>query len=528
MAFIAGQNRHRKPVACRTYLMEDTNGPWDAVVGPVQIISVGERTDHRCNGAVRVTGQEVRLSDPTMTLVVGLASRRSDREPKPEAIFDAIKLVAVNGWFRIRVTSRCLSADEDRWTSDISFLPPEAATGKLADIAKPSAPQFARSVEFSNGQKLAFDAVQSWLDDPNGYWYFKLNGGAGTGKTTIAKRLAEGRETVFGAYTGKAVKVLQSSGIGNAGTIHGLLATPNPNEDDDDFDAPTFVFTPREWMGVSADNKPNGCGPELLIVDEHSMIGHETGNWIKQWATITGGRVLLLGDDNQLEPVGSEGFFTFCRPDVMLTEIHRQAEGSPVLAAAQRVLDGHGVDNVGPLPLNPDGTDPIVGYDMTIVATNKKRRALNERYRHALGIPQKLFLPVKGEPLQVRRNSGILKNGEVVKCAGEASIVALFEGRLSITVDVVTDEEMVATVSGGFDYGLTDGIFLGYGYAITVFKAQGSQADRVYIDVDWLHSDWDGGRALYTAITRAKNEVRVNCPLYIDAPAPINYREKSQ
>ena len=43
--------------------------------------------------------------------------------------------------------------------------------------------------------------------------------------------------------------------------------------------------------------------------------------------------VLVLGDPGQLPPVKGEGAFTRDAPDVMLTEIHRQAGESAILQA---------------------------------------------------------------------------------------------------------------------------------------------------------------------------------------------------
>src|SRR5690606_24318855 len=50
-------------------------------------------------------------------------------------------------------------------------------------------------------------------------------GYAGTGKTTIAKHLAEsiGGNVLFAAYTGKAAHVLRNKGCEGAATIHSLI-----------------------------------------------------------------------------------------------------------------------------------------------------------------------------------------------------------------------------------------------------------------------------------------------------------------
>ena len=58
---------------------------------------------------------------------------------------------------------------------------------------------------------------------------FRLDGPAGTGKTTIAKQMAAGVDapTIFTAPTGKAASRL-SSKVGEAAvTLHSLLFTPS-------------------------------------------------------------------------------------------------------------------------------------------------------------------------------------------------------------------------------------------------------------------------------------------------------------
>ena len=47
-----------------------------------------------------------------------------------------------------------------------------------------------------------------------------------------------------------------------------------------------------------------------------------------------GTRVLVLGDPAQLPPVKGTGYFITASPESLLTEVHRQAAGSPIIALA--------------------------------------------------------------------------------------------------------------------------------------------------------------------------------------------------
>ena len=53
---------------------------------------------------------------------------------------------------------------------------------------------------------------------------------------------------------------------------------------------------------------------------------------------------LVLGDPAQLPPVAGGGYFTDASPDVMLTEVHRQAEGDPIVRLSMIVREGGRLD----------------------------------------------------------------------------------------------------------------------------------------------------------------------------------------
>src|SRR5258707_8417402 len=50
--------------------------------------------------------------------------------------------------------------------------------------------------------------------------------------------------------------------------------------------------------------------------------------------------ILVLGDPFQLPPVKGAGFFTDGAPDVMLTQIHRQAQDNPIIRLSELVRSG--------------------------------------------------------------------------------------------------------------------------------------------------------------------------------------------
>ena len=82
---------------------------------------------------------------------------------------------------------------------------------------------------FTPHQDSALKAVAGWLKAKPGKSgtppIFRLFGYAGTGKTTLARHIAEGvdGEVKFAAFTGKAALVMRNKGCDNASTIHSLI-----------------------------------------------------------------------------------------------------------------------------------------------------------------------------------------------------------------------------------------------------------------------------------------------------------------
>src|SRR4051812_13436832 len=82
---------------------------------------------------------------------------------------------------------------------------------------------------FSPQQDAALTAVAAWLKAKPGAGHtpliFRLFGYAGTGKTTLARHIAEGVDgkVLFAAFTGKAAQVMRGKGCQGASTIHSLI-----------------------------------------------------------------------------------------------------------------------------------------------------------------------------------------------------------------------------------------------------------------------------------------------------------------
>jgi exodeoxyribonuclease-5 len=359
---------------------------------------------------------------------------------------------------------------------------------------------------WSPQQDSALKAVAEWLrrGEPQ---VFRLFGYAGTGKTTLARHIAEGvdGEVAFGAYTGKAALVLRSKGCSEASTIHSMIYRSRESDEG----GPSFVLN-RQSAAAKAD---------LIIIDECSMVDEELGRDLLSF----GRPVLVLGDPAQLPPVKGGGFFTEAEPNVMLTEVHRQAQDNPIISMSMTIREGRRLDR-GPygesrvLSRRDIDAEAVMGADQILVGLNRTRRLYNGRMRELKGFRDPL--PAAGEKLVCLRNDktkGLL-NG------GTWTIQALRAARDDfIRMDVVPEEEgrrrpVEVSVLRAFFEGDEAAIphilrresdEFTYGYALTVHKAQGSQWDDVVLFDESFAFREHRARWLYTGLTRAAERVTV-------------------
>src|SRR5213078_5055573 len=128
---------------------------------------------------------------------------------------------------------------------------------------------------------------------------FRLFGYAGTGKTTLARHLAQGVDgkVLFAAFTGKAALVMRAKGCSGASTIHSLIYRARESGEE----TPNFEL----W-----DDSP-ASKAALIVIDECSMVDAEPGRDLMSF----GVPLLVLGDPAQLPPIQGGGFFTEVEPD---------------------------------------------------------------------------------------------------------------------------------------------------------------------------------------------------------------------
>src|SRR5260370_5195709 len=360
-------------------------------------------------------------------------------------------------------------------------------------------------MDWSPQQSRALKDVAAWLKagEPQ---IFRLFGYAGTGKTTLARHIAEGidGDVVFGAFTGKAALVLRQKGCRDAATIHSLIYRPKETEEED----PVFVLNKESAV----------CKAELVIIDECSMVDEELGQDLLSFET----PVVVRGDRAKWPPVKGGGFFTETEPDVMLSEVHRQAADNPIIRLSMEIREGgrlaHGVyGDSRVVRREAVGASAVLAADQVLVGINRTRRAHNARIRELRGFAEPL--PMVGEKLVCLKNDktkGLL-NGSIWtveklrpmrKGHVRMNVVAEDDmAKSSVKIDVLKD---FLNAEAEIPYALRrNAAEFDYGYALTVHKAQGSQWDDVVLFDESYAFREHRSRWLYTGLTRAPKRITV-------------------
>ena len=372
-------------------------------------------------------------------------------------------------------------------------------------------------MQFSPEQDDALVAVSNWLKQ--GYpQVFRLFGYAGTGKTTLARHLAEGvdGDVLFAAFTGKAAMVLRSRGAKKASTIHSLIYRPRGEEMVEDADTGKSNMTPL----FTLNRQSPVAEAALIVIDECSMVDEDLGRDLLSFGT----PVLVLGDPGQLPPVSGGGFFTDQEPDILLESIHRQARGNPIIDLAQLVREGQelsygsfGSSQV--IDRREVDQSEVLAADQVLVGTNKTRRRYNQRLRDLKEFQG--ALPASGDKLVALRNDpakGLL-NGSLWQVVSAPNSSKPFMNLLIASEDDVMEKQSakIKVLKAAFENPEEEVPWqtkrryddFDYGYALTTHKSQGSQWDNVYLfDESWAFRE-HSQRWLYTAITRAAEKITI-------------------
>jgi len=297
-----------------------------------------------------------------------------------------------------------------------------------------------------------------------------LKGSAGTGKTTlVAKWVTELKKAKIPfallASTGRAAKILREKANHEAGTIHSAIYTFDNlkgQPDDPELEIRVDQAGQLYFHYTLRTNNESSEKPEIIIIDESSMITHERAISAVSTAQFGSGSLLddlisyatnsfivFVGDHCQLPPVSHSSFSSalsaaFLRErynksviEIEINQIWRHKEDSEILKLAhyyrQHILSGKAlnrsfrilrpmgrnvflvsaIEELTKLYLTKLGSKRKYEEATCIAATNRLVDILNKSCRANLGFST---LPQPGELLSVVQNNPIvsLVNGDLV------------------------------------------------------------------------------------------------------------------
>lgn len=337
-----------------------------------------------------------------------------------------------------------------------------------------------------------------------------LTGGPGTGKTTTLRGMLAvlthyGYTYELCAPTGRAAKRMSEMTNQPASTIHRLLEFRDGK------------FSRDEAKPLAAD---------VIICDEVSMVDLLLMQSLLK-AIKPGGRLILIGDNDQLPSVGpgrvlGDMIDSHTIPTVKLTYIHRQQNGSRIVMNAHRIING-----VWPEVNNSKGSDffykqvessdECIDEVLTLVSGRLKtaypgmtvqvlcpRRSdtqtccnkMNELIQQAVN-PRGPFVEHYGT---------IYRKGDRVMQTKNNYGKDVFNGSLGKIVSVIGDMVYVKFDDDDREllYTNEDMSELDLAYATTIHKSQGSEYDIVIVTLMEADTVMLRRNLLYTAVTRGK------------------------
>jgi len=454
---------------------------------------------------------------------------------------------------------------------------------------------------------------------------FVLLGAAGTGKTssegamlhrildsnTISTTQFKGGRDVPSvavcAYTRRAAAnsakailkdpILREQLTGNIMTIHALLEYIPETYYDVVDDKEKFRFAPTKTA-------KNPLSITTLIIEEATLVGLDLWEYLYD-ALPYDVQIIFVGDINQLPPVFGPSILNYALtklPVVELKEVYRQAEGSPIINNAHRILKGEklvdGSNAQGKFQLITGKQDTKIGQaktaaalanmfkqfydndlynpeeDMILSPWNKQELgtdAINTIISEFLSIKhQKLVYEViagfhklylaEGDKVIINKRDALIVSiernpayvGKEPAMAGhdlsrygvrrmsaenahlldelslddEIDSIDYSNFSLEDMEETAMERKMQAShkVMVAYDDGYTDTITAAgdlapsvfqLGYAMTVHKSQGSEWRRVFIIFHPDHLISLNREMLYTAITRAREEVYLIAKRYV-------------
>ncbi len=362
-----------------------------------------------------------------------------------------------------------------------------------------------------------------------------LTGLAGAGKTSTANgicSLYDNYNILACALSGKAsVRITEATGL-PASTIHRALGYQN---------------------GVFLFNKENKLAVDIVLIDEATMINGTLFLSLLE-AIPTGAKVIIMGDVQQLTPIGNCQVFadildSNVLPVVKLTKPHRQALMSGIIPTSIKVANQEqifgnsfeGNEILGELKdmelditsTKESMSDTILNHFQTEMnkysdimevqvcvpmrlkgelscynLNTKIQNIYNPKFNDSKEI--EILLEKKNDDTKkylIRVGDKVLNTKNNYKCVNvDGETTPVFNGNIGIVKEIADDGYCTIDFVGIGEvlFSKSDSKNLELAYACTVHKMQGSGFTSTIVGMDTGSYIMNNSELLYTAITRAK------------------------
>ena len=444
-------------------------------------------------------------------------------------------------------------------------------------------------VDLTDEQLRGIDAFVKWYHNGIKHGFgkrpvWKLGGPAGSGKSTIALYALQavgldpwGGDVAKVAYTGKAAMVMAQKGLAGSRTIHSGIYIPSDDVGEQVKEMRSRLLKLRGSFGsippeerdrvtaeinqLSADIKtlqersedttswilnPNGlvANSKLVLCDEASMVGGRVQTDLESYDV----PVLYLGDPFQLQPIVDDAdsytsvFFdkngSKLPLDFQLTQIHRQAEGSPIIRYSRALRENRRdeIAFVGKMtgedggmfirvPRSKITIEHLARAEQILCGRNDTRHAINEQVREFLGRTSPY--PEAEDRIMVLKNNKEYNvvNGMMGTAIGDYYGYSEKSNTIKVEVELEDGRQIIAPMLVPYfqDPGNKETLYeapgwsrkanlhCDYAFCCTTHKAQGSQYNSgIVLDEPLGKTDEDRRRWQYTAVTRFAQRVVVS------------------
>jgi Ti-type conjugative transfer relaxase TraA len=422
--------------------------------------------------------------------------------------------------YRLRFTTKAVLAQEERIRENLRTLANRAGAFPLDVLAAAERLAVERGLDPEQVNATRF-CLEEGSPIP------QAQGSAGAGKTVAATvihdALASTGFTVIGAApTNAAAGVMRKDGIKQAMTLHRLL-------------------------GEVEDNARTLDRLHVIIVDEAAMVDVDVYDRLLSAAASSGCRVMLIGDDRQLPPVGRGGAYSMIGRmfgQATLKNIRRQKvewmrEASKHLSRWEigPAIQAYNRNRAITWTQSPDGAlaklvenwgqaadEAPEKTALVLAGTNKAVDELNA------GLQQRRWrgrCDLHAHRFTCRRGDVEVRVGERLQFYANDARKGIYNGTMA-TVTAVDPTAIHVHMDDGTEacFDPTDFDGWGLGYATTCYRSQGRTQDRVFLLYD--HPFVWHAATTYVGLTRHREQVQLYVPRELAANEATLVRQMSR